>query len=375
MIIEQLFYNNHRFNKAPMLSHADLVIIFGCRKLIEDNTIFDQIRKMYPTAYLMGCSTAGEIQEDFITEDLLNLTAVWFEKAYVKCGSIDISNDNSYFDVGKTLASSIEQNELKHIFILTDGVNMNGSKLLEGMKSVIGTEIPITGGLSGDGNDFFKTAVIANHYAKDRLIVYAAFYGDIKTGCSAYGGWDTFGIERIVTKSQDNILYELDSKPALDIYKKYLGDKASELPASGLRFPMSFRYKDSKESIVRSMLDIDEETNSMIFRADIPQGSLCKLMKSNTYNLIDAAKIAVERSQKMLASQNAELAIIISCVGRKVVLKQRTEEEIESIRDLLGKKSIITGYYSYGEIGPAKEKSECEMHNQTMTVTLFSEYD
>lgn len=376
MIIEQILYENNRFNGNTSLGNkAQCVMVFGCRQLIEDNSVFDDIREIYPSAYIMGCSTAGEIQDNYITDGRLNLTAVHFEKSQAVFGKVEISNDCNFYELGEKLASSIDRTDLKHIFLLTDGVNMNGSKLVEGIKSTIGSDIPITGGLAGDGLDFAKTAVIANDYAQDKIIVFAAFYGKIKSGCASFGGWDTFGIERVVTKSKDNILYEIDNKPALDIYREYLGEKAKGLPASGLRFPMSFRYKNSQDSFVRTMLDIDEKSNSMIFRADIPEGALCKLMKSNTYNLIDAAKTVTERSLKMLSCKKTELAVVVSCVGRKALLKQRTDEEIENVREILGKDTVITGYYSYGEIGPARENAKCEMHNQTMTVTLFSEID
>jgi hypothetical protein len=376
MIIQQLLYENNNFlgNILPE-NKAQWVLVFGCRELIENNYIFDEIRKLYPCAYIMGCSTAGEIQDNYVTDHKLNITAVQLEKSHAVFEKIEIESNRSFFEVGENLALSIDKVDLKHIFLLTDGININGSSLIEGMKSILGVEIPITGGLAGDGLDFAKTAILANDYAKENIIVFACFYGKIKTGCAAYGGWNPFGIERVVTKSKDNILYEIDSKSALDVYKEYLGEKAKDLPASGLRFPFSFRHNDSENHVVRSVLDIDEENGSMIFRADIPQGALCNLMKSNTYTLIDAAKTATVRSLKMLSKEKTELAIVVSCIGRKTILKQRIDEEIENIRDILGENSVITGYYSYGEIGPAKENAECEMHNQTMSITLLSETD
>lgn len=376
MKIEQLLYSDNGFNKTAELGkEANLVLLFGSRNHIENNALFDMIRNMYPTAYIMGCSSSGEIQDNYITDGHLNLTAVKFEKSQTVFGSVRITDSCDFFNIGVKIASNIEKNELRHLFILTDGININGSKLVNGIKSIIGTEIPLTGGLAGDGADFVKTAVIANSYSEENIIVYAAFYGNIKTGCASYGGWDTFGIERIVTKSVDNIVYEINSKPALNLYKEYLGEKADDLPASGLRFPMAIRHKNSDDIFVRTMLDINEENNSIIFRSDVPEGSYCKLMKSNTYNLIGAAKTATELSVKMLSGSKTELAVIVSCFGRKFLLKQRTDEEAEYVRDILGDDTVITGYYSYGEIGPAKENSPCEMHNQTMTVTLFSEID
>ncbi len=374
MKTEQLLFKNGSFNFETKLGEiADWVLVFGDRSLVEDKNIFDKIRKMYPKAYIMGCSSSGEIQDDFVSDGLLNVTAVKFEKSNAIFGQIYINDSCDFYEIGAEIAKKVERNGLKHIFILTDGVNMNGSRLVDGIKSVIGQNVPLTGGLAGDGANFLKTAVIANDYAKEKIIVYAAFYGDIKTGYASFGGWDTFGIERTVTKSKDNVLYEIDFKPALNLYKEYLGEKAKELPTSGLRFPLAFRHKNSDDIFVRSVLDVDEKSKSLIFRADIPEGAFCKLMKSNFNNLVSGSKKATELSLKMLEGQNAELAVVISCFGRKFLLKQRADEEIENIRDVLGGKAIITGFYSYGEIGPAKENSSCEMHNETITITLFSE--
>lgn len=374
MKTEQLLYENGKFNKTSNLKEkCNWALVFGDRNLIEKKEIFDEIRKLYPSAYIMGCSTAGEIQENYITDKCLNVTGVNFERSHVVCNSIEITKDISDYELGALLATKIDKTGLKHVFILTDGINIDGSKFISGLTNVIGDNIPITGGLSGDNSEFIRTSLIANTYAKDKIVVYAAFYGDIKIGYSANGGWNTFGIERVITKADNNIIYEFDFKPALNIYKKYLGELAKKLPVSGYRFPLSIRHPNTNDSFVRSLVDIDEENKSIIVGGYVPEGAYCRLMKSNTYNLIDATKIATENSLKMLSTKNAELAIVISCCGRRAVLKQRIDEEVENIQNTLGKNIIITGFYSYGEIGHSNKNSKCEMHNQTMTITLFSE--
>lgn len=374
MRTEQLIFANNQFDKRPTLGDsAQWVLVFGSRKLIEDHMIFESIRSMYPKAYIMGCSSAGEIQENYVSDSQLNVTAIHLEKSTAIFGKIEIQKESDFFDLGSQLIDSLDKEDLKHVFLLTDGVNVNGSRLVEGMRAGTEGTISITGGLAGDGTDFIKTAVIANDYAKENIIVYVALYGGIQSGCASYGGFDTFGIERVVTKSKGNVLYEIDSQPVLDLYKEYLGDMAQQLPASALRFPLSFRYDNSEDSFVRTVVGIDESEKSLIFCADIPQNSHCMLMKSNVYNLINGAKIAAQLSQESLNTEKVDLAIVISCVGRKIILQQRTDEEVETIRDLIGDKATLTGYYSYGEIAPYQKDSICEMHNQTMTITFFSE--
>lgn len=373
MKAEQLLYSGGQFiGTATLGTSAQWVLVFGTRELLQNNALIDNIRNLYPMAYHMGCSTSGEIFDENVDENTLSITAVAFEKSRIEFTSFEVSPHNSY-ETGQKIISSIDAADLKHIFVLSEGLNVNGSQLVEGMKSVFEANIPITGGLAGDGTDFSATCLLDNGYAKPNLVVLAAIYGDIRTGCASVGGWDTFGIERVATKTENNILYELDGKPALDLYKEYLGDKSAELPASALLFPLNVRTKDATEGYVRTILAVDEEQKSLIFAGDIPLNSYCKLMKSNSNNLIKGSLNASSLSAEMLGDHPAQLAILVSCVGRRLVLKQRVDEELEVVRESIGDQAIMTGFYSYGEISPYRMNTACELHNQTMTITLMSE--
>ncbi len=374
MKIDQLVYANNQFNGNVTLGEqAQWILVFGSGKLICQNELFDQIKHLYPKGYIMGCSSSGEIHSSQVEDDTLVITAVYLEQSTVVFSEFDLGQESDCFAVGKHVFESIDQESLKHVFILTEGLNINGSKLVEGMRENNHSQIPITGGLSGDGADFKNTYVLANAYAKSNQIVVAAFYGDIQSGCASVGGWDTFGVERIVTKAHNNILYEMDGKPVLDLYKEYLGDLAKELPSSALLFPLSIRERDSGYSYVRTILGVDEEKKSITFAGDIPVDSYCRLMKANTNNLIEGSRQAVELSREMIEGKHPDLAILISCIGRKLVLKQLVDEEVQVVKDLVGDETIITGFYSYGEISPYKKDTICKLHNQTMTITLLTE--
>jgi len=169
------------------------------------------------------------------------------------------------------------------------------------------------------------------------------------------------------------VLYELDGKPALDLYRKYLGDHAGELPSSGLLFPLSLRTSYEDAGVVRTLLAIDDSTGSMTFAGDMPQDSYTRLMRTNFDRLIDGASLAASATYAAVGTHSPDLAILISCAGRKMVLKQRTAEEVESVRDILGMSAVLAGFYSYGEISPFTPSARCELHNQTMTVTALTE--
>ncbi len=203
------------------------------------------------------------------------------------------------------------------------------------------------------------------------------FYGDhIQVGHGSKGGWDKFGPERQVTKSSGNVLYQLDGRPALELYKEYLGERASGLPATGLLFPLAIRTSQTEGKVlVRTILAVDEATQSMTFAGDIPEGVFAQLMRANFDRLIQGASEAATltiNSHNSLPSNSPTLCIAISCVGRRLVLGERSEEEVEAALEILPKGSRQIGFYSYGEISPY-QSGTCDLHNQTMTLTTITE--
>jgi hypothetical protein len=354
--------------------HAQLVLIFGSPTLIQRQDLLDEIKRAYPVANLMGCSTAGEISGTQVTDDTLVVTAVAFEKTKVKGFDLQLSDVVNSFEAGRKLAEQLPKADLVHIFVLSDGLKVNGSELVSGLVNNLPENVSVTGGLAGDGDRFGSTYVMLNQTAKQGTVAVLGLYGkNLRVGYGSLGGWDSFGPERLVTKSKSNVLFELDGRSALDLYKKYLGEHAKDLPASGLLFPLSLRTGDNALPLVRTILAINEDEQSMTFAGDVPEGGYARLMKANFDRLIDGAIGAARISAEPLGSTPADLALLISCVGRKLVLKQRIEEEVEGVRGVLGKTPVFAGFYSYGEISPFSSNARCELHNQTMTITTFSE--
>lgn len=350
-----------------------LFLVFGGSKILLDHPALPALREQFPEAKFAGCSTAGEICGTSVNDDTLSITAVEFEKTRIELVKTGIDDKADSDEVGRTLIKKFPTDKLKHILVFSDGLNVNGTELVHGMRAVLPEGVAVTGGLAGDGADFQKTYVIAPDGAvQDKIAVGLALYNpDLKVGYGSLGGWDTFGIERRVTKSEANVLYEIDSQPALELYKSFLGDQAEDLPASGLLFPLSMRINKDAPPIVRTILAVDEDNQSLTFAGNIPKGAYVKLMKANIDRLINgaegAAKVSFEEGSK------PELAVLISCVGRKLVLKQLVEEEVEAVQEVIGEQACITGFYSYGEIAPFLQNTTCELHNQTMTITTLSE--
>jgi hypothetical protein len=353
---------------------AQLVLLFGGTGVLREEKGLDELQRAYPKAHLLGCSTAGEIFDTQVLDDSLVATAIQFEQTEVKGTRVHISGLDDSCDAGVRLARQLDKEGLAHVFVLSDGLHVNGSELVRGLLQELPAHIAVTGGLSGDGDRFKETLVLWDGVPEKGTVAVLGLYGDrLKVGYGSLGGWDPFGPERLITRARGNILYELEGKSALELYKTYLGDYAASLPASGLLFPLSIRTDETEPPVVRTLLAVDEDDQSMVFAGDIPQGAQARLMKANFERLIDGAVGAAETSYQAIGSTSPDLAILISCVGRKLVLKQRIEEEVEGVRDVLGEKTVLTGFYSYGEISPFTPSAKCELHNQTMTITTLSE--
>lgn len=361
--------------KPGLLSaDAQLVMVFGHRAALGDPQRMGEIKQAYPKAHFLGCSTAGEIFDTEVWDDSLVITAIQFEHTEVVGHSVHIDEVEDSFHAGKLLAQKLSPEGLVHAFVLSDGLQVNGSELVRGLVKHLPETVTITGGLSGDGANFEQTLVLWNSPPQSGDIVVIGLYGNrLSVGCGSRGGWNTFGPERLVTKSDANILYELDGQSALNLYKQYLGEHASGLPASGLLFPLSLSTNPVDKSVVRTILSVDEEAQSMTFAGDVTEGGRVTLMKATFDRLVEGASEAAEKSLEGINTEAPDLAICISCVGRKLVMKQRIEDEIEGVREVLGDKPVIAGFYSYGEIAPFEAGVECSLHNQTMTITTFSE--
>ncbi|MFT5388082.1 MAG: hypothetical protein ACI9F2_001055 [Lysobacterales bacterium] len=351
---------------------AQLVLLFGSSDLIKNEDTFQEIKKLYPAAHILGCSTAGEICGTEVTDDTLVLTAIEFEHTTIQASSSIIDNMKNSFSVGQALVKTLPTKDLVHAFVLSDGVNVNGSELVKGITKQLPDNVTVTGGLSGDADKFEETYVVCNKQGQKNTVGIIGLYGShLEVGYSSLGGWDPFGPQRVVTKSTNNILYELDGKSALELYKSYLGEHAKDLPASGLLFPLTIRTSDTDEWVVRTLLAVNEEDSSLVFAGDIPENSQARLMKANFERLIDGAHNAAKTIHEKTST--VDLAILISCVGRKMILKQRIEEEVEAVSDIFNKSAVLTGFYSYGEISPFTSNAKCELHNQTMTITTLTE--
>jgi hypothetical protein len=359
---------------SPLCESAQLVWLFGNPRAVDIQRNLPLVRRAFPHAHVFGCSTGGEIRQTQVRDETLALTAMTFEHSHVATSRVTIRSVDESFAAGQQLVRQLNPQGLRHIFVLSEGILVNGSDLVDGINVAAPAGVSVSGGFAGDGDNLQKTHVWCDGEPEQRAAIAVGFYGQrLQIGVSVTGGWGPFGPDRLITKSNKNVLYEFDGRPALALYKQYLGDYASGLPVTGLMFPLELRTGRGENRVLRALLAIDEATQSITYAGNVPEGAYARFMVGHIEDLIDGTLKAAQASRAAMQTAPASFSLLVSCNARRAVLKQRVEEEVEAVRDVLGSQAVLAGFYSYGEIGPPVTGGGSELHNETMTITNFAE--
>jgi hypothetical protein len=363
---------------ASPLPNANLVLVFGSVKRFSEGKLESFLKERYPSAQIIGCTTSGEINPTGVYDDSIQITAILWEKTMQRVSNVRVNDMQSSFETGVTLAKQLKAESLKTVLVLSDGLHVNGSELLLGFQSVLG-EVPIIGGLAGDGGAFVKTLQLFNDTISEHQVIAVGLYGNhLVISSGALGGWKPYGPPRKITRSVKNVVYEMDGKPALPLYRMYIGDAyAKGLPGTGLKFPLAI-IEEGKRDVekIRTLLAIDTDNNSLTFAGNVEEGETVRLCQTNHDRLVEGAGSAaqlVTTGLKPGMTSQPGLAICVSCVGRKGVMAEQVADEIKMVQQVLGPQSALTGFYSYGELAPRPNTTDSVLHNQTMTIGYLSE--
>lgn len=377
-----------RHGYTPLPVHLDspstLVLVFGAPELGDAPEHLDDLVAAFPRSVVVGCSTAGEMHGAQVRDASASVAIARFDRTVVRRATTPVAGPAQSYAAGRAIALALTADgeaadgspPLRTVFMLSDGLCVNGTALVEGARDGLPQDVVITGGLAADGSRFGRTWVLdAQGRPTSGLVSAVGLYGDrLQVGHGCRGGWSGFGPERRITRSQGHVLYELDGKPALALYKTYLGERARDLPGAALLFPLAVRRSAADTQVLtRTVLGIDEERQSLTFAGDIPEGGIAQLMRASTERLIDSSGLAAEQAAHGLDDTTRALVISVSCVGRRLVLGERTEEELEAVTTRMPANCEHVGFYSYGEIAPSVAGGPADLHNQTMTVTALAE--
>lgn len=362
---------------SPLVA-ANLVLVFSSIKRFNEGKLQSVLKKRYPTAQVVGCTTSGEISPNGVFDDSIQITAIQWEKVIQRVAQSKSNSMQDSFETAVNLAKQLKAETLRTVLVISDGLNINGSELINGFQSVLG-DTPIIGGLAGDGGAFVKTLQLFNDTISDHMVIAVGLYGDSLIASSgALGGWRPYGPPRKVTKSEKNVVFELDGKPALPLYQMYIGAAFSKgLPGSGLKFPLAIIEEGKREvEKIRTLLAINKDDSSLTFAGNVEEGETIRLCQTNHDRLVEGAGAAANLVLDGLGNQKTNqpgLALCVSCVGRKGVMAEQVVDEIKLVQQVLGAQTSVTGFYSYGEIAPRPNTTDSVLHNQTMTIGYLSE--
>ncbi len=356
-------------------SAQTLVLVFSEPDSTPYQHALNELQQKYPQAIIAGCSTVASIFNEHLLENALVVGVIQFHATRLALTSAELRHDQDSLLAGKHIATQLNAPDLKGILILSDGLNTQGSELLRGMASVINQRnVTIVGGLASDKMEFAHTWVWSNGKPTTHRALGIGFYSEKLVFAShAQDGFKPFGPERLITRAEKNVLYEIDGHPALQLYKEYLGDHANNLPKMALHFPLAIWNEAKDHYVVRTVVSMDESTQSLSFVADIPAGYHAQLMYGSFDNLLDGAELAARNLANTLPPTQPVLALTISCSGRKLVMSEDTDQELEATLSTFPKGSQQFGFYSYGELAPIAFGGQCGLHNETMTLTVMYE--
>lgn len=358
----------------PVDDARTAVLSFASAMLEEVREPLADLARAFPSAARAGCSTSGVVAGVEVGDDPLVAVVARFDHVDVRLATVESVDLAGSHDAGRRIGEALAHPDLKSVFTVTDGLTVLGQPYVQAMQAVLGEGVLISGGLAGDGDRFVTTWVSAGDEAGNGRVAAIGFYGDrLEVGVGTASGWRSFGPPREVTASDGNVLHTIDGQPALALYRRYLGRHAEGLPAAALRFPLALYDADRAQPVVRAVLGVDEAGQTLTFGGDLPVGQRVSLTYAAHDAVIDAAAQAAEGSLQALGPADGPvLALPVSCIARRLVLGEGVDEEIEALAEVLPEGTVMAGFYSYGELAPMGE-GPCELHNQTMTLTVLRE--
>ncbi|PID64021.1 MAG: hypothetical protein CR974_00445 [Gammaproteobacteria bacterium] len=400
--------SNHLFDKqsgwqpaipSGVYPKVSLLLCFGSADLMYSEGTISDLKHTFPNAELVGCTSGVEVFNNELRQDTLTLTAIQFDSTTVGIAKHEYKTFEDGYEVGKKLMQRLqEKSGLKHVFILSDSINVCGTKLIEGCNAALPANVAVTGGMASSVKpnfsdiyfalkisamrlglestanlNFGNTRVWHNEDGARRQAVAIGFYGDkLRVGYASANGYKASGAKYHITKADDRFIYELDGRPALEVYKQFLGDEAKNLPAVGLNYPLLLLDSPTDSNgIVRGLLDANEMDQSLTMAGHIPEGKYAQLMSADLEGIVDSGCQSAKQADDMLGGES-QLAITVSCVGRMAYLDAATEKEIQGASHALHG-CPMTGFYSFGEACPNTGSKNTLLHNHVMAVTTFKE--
>lgn len=360
---------------------ARILFAFSSIKYEQDKVI-KGLREAAPEAIIVGGSAAGEITSWSTVFDGINVLAIASDNIDFVTG-VGAGVSKNSFSAGALAAKQVIDNrggKKPNLFImLPDGMTGNGAEIVEGVKSVLGPNMPIIGGSLGDDYRFEKTFEYHQDEVLSDAVIGVGMYGDFAYGFGIKHGWEPVGLPLKVTKADGATIQEVDDKPALKVYEDYFGKEAAELVKEPLArmaytYPIGMAVEGSDELLIRDPV-IANKKGEITMAAAIPEGMTIRLMIGDRDKAIAAANNAAHAAKAQLEGATPRFILMFNCMARNKLLGVRCHEENFGVSQVIGKDVPMAGFYTYGEQGPllGRKDTPAYFHNETMTLLVVGE--
>lgn len=324
---------------------------------------------------IFGATSSGEFISSEISEGgiiimLLDMNPDYFKLLLLETGEqTTLENAKQIGLAGKNTYSNAA-------FLIASGwLTQDGENIVEGITEGFGAGVTIFGGMAGDDLALDGPFVFTNGQSSSKGLLALIINEDkIQINGIATCGWKPIGTTKTVTKSEGNIVYTIDDKPALDMILKYLGvdydfDSGKEIVTQlGALYPLQME-REGVAPVMRTAMFANRNDRSLICAGNIPQGSKVKFSLPPDFDAIE--QVVEECKQLKIEKQpEADALIMFSCISRHLSFGVLIKEEIEQIQQLWN--VPLAGFFSYGEFGRSKSGKH-EFHNNTCCVVALKE--
>jgi hypothetical protein len=358
-----------KFSKATADGFSPTLAIVFCSIIKNRKELTDFFNEKKVDVF--GSTTAGEIIDSEVMEKSTVVMLLNINKAHYKifteasADTYKVSNDLALFAKASFTNPSV--------VVISSGLTIDAEQIIKGFQDV-DKNTPLYGGLAGDDLTMKGSFVFSNNYDTATGLIGLVLDGDkINVKGLATSGWDNIGIEKTITKSVGNVVYTIDDEPAVDVFVKYfqftesIDNTAEIIAANFAQYPLQLT-KENGNTVLRAPLMVDIESRALIFAGGIPQGSKVKFSVQPGFDLIEKTTERISALKPIMPQ--ADALIMFSCKARHMALGPMTGDEADMIRGIWNKPLI--GFFTYGEIGTAKDSS-CDFHNETCSMVILQE--
>jgi len=342
------------------------------------SVLLNLINRTFPGIELIGCTADGEMTSaGGYVEDSVSLTLFCSDTIDIRAG---VGRDTST-DPAKSARQAVQQalhnltGEPVLALTMPDGLSTMSYPMLNEMQSMLGSHVPIVGGASADQVLYSKLDYRTQQFFHDEVLSDATpvllFSGPLLFALGVQSGWTPLGIKKYVTAENAGEVFDLEGMPPLKLYQHYLGESIADNRAMLGTFPLAVHEQDSDLFYLRVASKLDAETGYMKFSGDVPNGSCVQLTQAMRHQVIQGVNKSVLDAMNRYPGEQPEIALTFSCTGRKMALGSKTYLEIERVMDLLGKKTKVSGFYTFGEIAPLTIPGQSHYHNATFVTLLL----